>query len=606
MESRSRNGYMIDRILHAASCVVSCGSEHGTGHLIRSDRVLTARHCVIDAIDAQSDIVLTFATTFGDRDEQQVNATVVADDPELDVCILAIDRIANRSPLLARSDLPREGLRWVSFGFPKGKSIGHRLCGEIAQVLPAPTAKVDIDLSVDPLVKLDSYNGMSGAAVVVDGRSYGMLRLRHNGTVAAISTKAVAAFLGQHDIPIDVDDAEHGIPRQPADRSRFQSSFEEAIVASGGNYLFLEGAHGIGKTTFCYRFIPMDPKIVHLGAYCVLEPHERSNTVARSQADVLYDWLITAIPPQLSRQVPRHQRRTYAQMVDDTSSLFEAIKQHCGPENRHAVIFIDGLNEIDAVDPALVPKFIGILPPELPKHVTVVLSSPNYARIAPKLLGRVAAENVHSIPPLTEDACLEYCHRMLRSSRASNMGFVRDVCKRANGHPLYLNYLIRHANDPDDLPLDDFPVLDGPIEKYYERVWHSLADDDNAVNLLSVISRLREGLPSGEIVIALTDTEQAAFTNTIARIQHLFLRRDFTAIYHSSFKDFVAEKTVHLDRIMHARLAEFCLDGNSAYCVRNSVFHLLEPRRRTALRRSKCAIKNGSMPALPRVLCLMC
>ncbi|KKK62546.1 hypothetical protein LCGC14_3003250, partial [marine sediment metagenome] len=179
---------MIDHLIRASSCAVSCGSEHGTGYLVRADRVLTARHCVIDAINSRCEIALAFPAAQHAGQEQHVHATVVAEDADLDTCILVVDPIDGLSPIPTTAALPREGVPWVSFGFPEGKSmLGHYVRGDVAQVLPEPRAKVDIDLSVDPNAALDRYQGMSGGAVVIDGQSHGLLRLRVNGTVAAIA-----------------------------------------------------------------------------------------------------------------------------------------------------------------------------------------------------------------------------------------------------------------------------------------------------------------------------------------------------------------------------------------------------------------------------------
>src|SRR5262249_53557870 len=114
---------MIDDAIFATTCAVSCGNVCGTGFLVRPDRVLTARHCVINALESSAPIELTFSRIPLDNEETRVSATVVADSAELDVCILAIEPIPTRVPLRITDVPPREGVSWKTFGFPVSKGI---------------------------------------------------------------------------------------------------------------------------------------------------------------------------------------------------------------------------------------------------------------------------------------------------------------------------------------------------------------------------------------------------------------------------------------------------------------------------------------------------
>ncbi len=196
---------MIEALMRAATCSVSCGANSGTGHLVREDRVLTAFHCVSGASENNETIVLRFSSLTGGDAEIQVIASLVDSEVELDIAVLSIAPLVNRQPLAITTAPQREGVDWLSFGFPAGKVIGHRLSGQIQQVLSTPRAKIDVDLSVTHSAQLDSYSGMSGAAVVVEGRSCGLVRLRHNGGIAAISMRAIQHFLDANEIPLAGD-----------------------------------------------------------------------------------------------------------------------------------------------------------------------------------------------------------------------------------------------------------------------------------------------------------------------------------------------------------------------------------------------------------------
>jgi len=185
---------MVDNLIRAATCRVSCGDESGTGHLIMDCKVLTARHCIIAAIEATSAIELTFPGVDG---EITLPARIVAQSEELDACILSVPTSLERPPVPLSGAMPREGSDWRSFGYPTGKTIvGHRISGTISHVLDAPKLKIDIDLSVDPNAILHSYRGLSGAAVISENFNIGMIRLKLDGTLGAISAQRLVEFLG--------------------------------------------------------------------------------------------------------------------------------------------------------------------------------------------------------------------------------------------------------------------------------------------------------------------------------------------------------------------------------------------------------------------------
>jgi hypothetical protein len=97
-------------------------------------------------------------------------------------------------------------------------------------VLSSPKLKIDLDLSVDPTVALQVYKGLSGAVVVCEGLAVGMIRLKFDGTVAALSLRQLEGFLAQNGVTLP---SESTTPPAPmlADRGAFPHAFDEAIQA---------------------------------------------------------------------------------------------------------------------------------------------------------------------------------------------------------------------------------------------------------------------------------------------------------------------------------------------------------------------------------------
>jgi hypothetical protein len=259
---------MIEHLIKAATCRVSCGDESGTGWLIEKDRVVTARHCVLAGIENGQPVELFFP----DSGDVAVTSKIVGQSEDWDACLLSLECTPAAEPLTVSLELPREGEAWQTFGYPASKSaIGHRLSGTVAHALDDPKLKIDIDLSVDPATALKVYNGMSGGAVICDGVVVGIVSKKFDGTVAALSLKQLESFLAELGVALPSDST---VPPASslADWGDFTKFFAETVQTRARSYLFLEGAHGYGKSTFCRNFRVNDKKLINLGTYCLSDP----------------------------------------------------------------------------------------------------------------------------------------------------------------------------------------------------------------------------------------------------------------------------------------------------------------------------------------------
>ena len=258
---------MIENLVKAATCQVICGDELGTGYLVAEKLILSARHCVLKAVDNGTPINLKFSEQ---NCSTNLVATIVALDEGLDVCLLSIKELQGAQAIKLDATLPREGSDWYSFGYPVTKeSIGHRVSGTVAKTLETPKLKMDIDLTVDVNDSLSNYDGFSGAAIICEGAFHGMIRLRMDGTLGAISVRQLQRFLETNGVQLESNsekstaDSRGGL----AERSDFQHEFEALLSANASSYVFLEGAQGIGKTLFCEEFKPVGTSLLVLGTY---------------------------------------------------------------------------------------------------------------------------------------------------------------------------------------------------------------------------------------------------------------------------------------------------------------------------------------------------
>ena len=216
----------------------------------------------------------------------------------------------------------------------------------------------------------------------------------------------------------------------------------------------------------------------------------------------------------------------------------------------------------------------------MPAGLVLIFSAPSYANLSAALGLRVTPQSCITMSGLERDAARVFCASALFPERASAT-ITRIICDRAQGHALYLRYLIDLANaGSDDEHLASLPLIEGSIRNYYEALWPQLLADSQSINLLAIIARLRWGIPTEHLTDILNDAERSVLVSTLSRIQHLLLHRDETTIYHSSFADFLIEKTAVREMDVQRRLTDYCsTHPDNRYGILNTVYHGLRSGR---------------------------
>lgn len=579
---------MIDAQIELATCQITCGEESGTGWLITSSRVITARHCVDDAIDGDVRIEIRFEI---DRVAQDITATVVADDKDLDVCVLLLEQEVQLAPIVLEESLPFEGSQFSSFGYPVAKlSVGHRLEGAISRVLDSPKLGIDLDLQVENPGVLSNYEGISGAALICDGRCLGMLRVAIDKSLGAISIARMAEFLRKSSIPLG-DMPDDGIDDYPlAPREEFTQAFDSLISTVAGGYAFIEGAHGIGKSTFCETYQPSLSTLEHFGTYSFTTQADSANAMHLAQPEVFFDWLNTLVSSHLTGRAGRVSEKRYSELIVEVQHLLDMLAHAYSSQGKIGVIFVDGLDEATKLGHDILERFVGLLPSKMPTGLVLVISAPSYVNLSAALGQRITSQSCITMPGLERDASRAFCVSALLPERASAQTS-RIICERAQGHALYLRYLIDLANGgADDEHLAALPLIDGSIRNYYEALWSQLLADPEAINLLAIIARLRWGISAEQLADILNDAERSVLVPTLSRIQHLLLRRDETTIYHLSFADFLVENTASRELDVQRRLADYCsTHPDNRYGTLNIVHHGLRSGAEEARTIANCS-----------------
>lgn len=195
---------------------VECGGEKGTAFLISENLMVTSFH-VVDESSAGEEIVL-INEKYG-RMTGKVNSLVTNVFKVMDVAVLNVSKniaASNYVKMATSKNIP-ESTKWYTRGFLGAKGsdglnilpMGSNTITSSYDTLSETRSNYDIDLSMDR--EWNSYEGMSGSPLMIDGYAYGVIttETKQGGEakeISALSTKHYAALI--RDLGVTVIDKE--------------------------------------------------------------------------------------------------------------------------------------------------------------------------------------------------------------------------------------------------------------------------------------------------------------------------------------------------------------------------------------------------------------
>ncbi|TNF78772.1 trypsin-like peptidase domain-containing protein [Pseudomonas sp. ICMP22404] len=562
---------MADEAVKQATCRVTNDHQVGTGWLISPSLVVTAFHCVEAAVAAGADLSVEFG--IGSAAIRH-SVEVQAHDEDLDVCLLRLPVALQIEPLTIDSRLPRGGEQWSAFGYAVHKlNLGHALKGTIQQTLDELIHGVDLDLSVSPETQLTDYGGLSGAVLMVAGDCRGLLRVSVNTAVAAISFHQMRPFLEANGVLAKA--AADATPNEPVGaRPDFDALFEERLATLQNGYLIMDGAHGIGKSTYCQQFVPTGESIEVLGVYALSERGRGITPAHQAQPEVFFDWVNSLWSRTMSGKPAHLQEFSYPELIRASHKRLQELADRQVTVGKIGVIFIDGLNEAAGAGTDALRRLAALFPPTLSNGLVIVITGAGLDGHAASLSTVLPGAIRLTLPALGPDSQRALCVELLDQGMVTSR-LVTLLCERAKGHPLYLRYLTDMVNcGASETDIVQMPAFSGTIQDYYETLWGQLLADQDAVNLLGILARLRWGIPTKDLADMLHPAESAVYVPTLTRIRHLLTEADNTEIYHASFSEFVEHKTAAVSERLQERLAVFCCTAHSGdYGQLNRVYH---------------------------------
>lgn len=335
----------------------------------------------------------------------------------------------------------------------------------------------------------------------------------------------------RHQFPIGI-----AVQRNP----RTETQLRQGLTASPSGYLSLVGPPGSGKSTLLQIALESEPQLTVV-RYLAFVPGAAQGIGRAEAADFLEDLIVglrrTGLPGvRFRRESPQDRREEFEALLGAAGQRFQEI-------GVRTLIVVDGLDHVPREE-CPERSFLSELP--LPASVPLGVIF---------LLGTQRLD-LPGIPPAVRDQAGTEARRVdmaplsqaAISSMASVMGLPDSVPRSrlrelAHGHPLATHYLIQSLLSAESeqartsILADGFEYA-GDIEAYYASALRGLVDDDEVMDILSLVA-----LAEAPLDLNLLEHlySRAGLERAWRAAHHLLKRsRGGWLIFHNSFRLYVA------------------------------------------------------------------
>lgn len=167
---------MVERVKQAVA-KLKCGEHDGTAFLISGDIAITATHCILEYIDEEKEILLTFYNIVG-KEKFPVEAILISEtDSPVAVLKLKEEVETQYLQLVCYIDNMERNTEVVSYGYPVVEGVdGYPVDLYINDYLsPNTLNEYDISLLISEKSKISDYSGMSGSPALYRNQVIGIL-----------------------------------------------------------------------------------------------------------------------------------------------------------------------------------------------------------------------------------------------------------------------------------------------------------------------------------------------------------------------------------------------------------------------------------------------
>lgn len=464
---------MQDSVLENIVFKIICGESSGSCFLINNNKVITARHCIHPHFDNELPIEV-----ISENLDKSIDCSVIYSDEEKDIAILELTetlKLVNTFEL--STNLPRTNEQWFGYGFPCRSKRAHHLKGQVLNTFNGTLEFLfkDLQLTINQAYNLPDFRGLSGSPVIVNDKIIGIIKAQANNAqhIEATSIYTIREVLHEHSEFFSKTN-EYVSESQPIyiTRQQFQKKFEQLIVSNNTQYLLVEGKNGVGKSTFCLNFVPVNPMIKHVSTYSLFNSTSSKSPSLLADHSLFYNCLSEQCSSVLGMNVPAiKDHKDQNDTADDLQILLNQLSLYCTTNNVIATILVDAIDELHNLSPQELTKFLTIFPINLPEKIRIIFSVNNYVAVEKSIFRLVPKQNIIELARFTDGEITQYCHAYLPNELVS-MPLIEDVKNISEGNPLYLKFIIDYIKESGSADITSFPVY-STQENIYRNISHS-------------------------------------------------------------------------------------------------------------------------------------
>jgi hypothetical protein len=254
-------------------------------------------------------------------------------------------------------------------------------------------------------------------------------------------------------------------------RDRLKTKLDVALQNVDGDYVIVTGLPGSGKSTsltvyFDDREQSSNDPIVRY--YCFVDINDNFQK-RRLEALSLRVNLLSVLQDMFYDLLPR--RFDYSE--NNFYQILKTLGEHFTNNNRKLIIFLDGLDHAERMEPEIQESVLKALPAHLPKGIVIVVGT---QELHQWLFLKKSRENPNThieLPLFTLAPTREYLVEKKQLTGLSEEQ-IQEIHRKSEGIPLYLRYIAEKISEVDDVTaeLGQIPrIPEGDIKNYYEMLW---------------------------------------------------------------------------------------------------------------------------------------
>lgn len=558
------------------------GEEHATGFLISPNVIITAYHLIKPFI--VNDTNFEFDVEFDNFMHEKISLKATIKDicKEKDVLLLSLSESLNVDDFLLKINYELIGVNssWSTYGYPKTRNIsGITVSGTVSRSnVISQEFPWDTDLLYSP-PELETYRGLSGAPIVINNQIYGIILRKVDGTINGVSFNQLKNFLIQNKLyeeRITENNDKNILVKRPV-----VNGINNYINTKTGGYVLLKGSPGSGKSTTVKMYEPTENNIEVIGKYFFKDNEDMLPTSYKTSIDVFARWLESVIYRSIYGSAPEVKDRHVYEWIQYLHELLIKTSNIFKRNGKKGLVFIDGIEEIESA--IYIKELFNLFPEVLPDNLFIIISCQNENILPSALRSYLDNECILKLQPLDIEDVRKIVYSNL-ANEISSLEILESIVDKSEGHALYIKYLIDEAlkiRDEEALKrwIESTPSINGNIKIYYNQIWGDIEKKEEELFILSTISRLREPIRIEELYLLTPEKYRLSLDAFYNKINHFLISEKRVGIYHSSFADFINQRTLFIENDIHDVISEFCINNRDiSYSIKNILYHMLKSK----------------------------